>query len=151
EGRTKLTVVAPDQAGLLALIAGTLAAHQLQILTAQVYAHVDSAESTPVRGRIAVDVLYVTDAHGELCDDSMRWSQVRADLRDAVKDPEALERLLSRRRAHSGLEPRHRPAVKNRVELAGQDSNRETVIDVFCEDRMGTLHTIAKTLTEQGL
>lgn len=175
EGRTKLTVAAPDQPGLLALIAGTLAAHSLQILTAQVfstqalapavrvdpatppedeaeaYAHVDSSPGAPAAGQIALDVLYVTDAHGELCDDPQRWTAVRADLRDVVRGGKNVETLLSRRRPSSRLELRHRPAVKNRVELAREDSNRETVIDVFCEDRMGTLYTIAKTLMEQGL
>lgn len=172
---TKLTVVCPDQPGLLSLIAGTLAAHRLQILSAQVfsteplpeaepvqadlpptgeaeaYAHVDSKDAAPAPGRMALDVLFVTDEHGNLCDDPDRWAAVRADLRAVIRGDRDVDSLLRRRLDDSRLEERHRPPVKNRVEVSREDSNFETVIDVFCEDRLGTLYAIAKTLTAQGL
>lgn len=177
DGTTKLTVVCPDRPGLLALIAGTLAAHSLQIVGAQVYSpralqssarppaapaparddevevyrHFASTEDAPVTGYIALDVLFVTDAYGKLCDDHHRWNAVREDLQGVLAEKRQVESLLARRRGTSGIDERHRPAVKTRVTVVGEDSNQETVIDVFCEDRIGTLYTLANTLAEQGL
>lgn len=177
---TKLTVSCPDRPGLLALLAGTLAAHRLQILSAQVfsvdalpaaefheevepaitgdldpdpsaYDHLEPAKEPPRAGRIALDVLFVTDEHGQLCDDPDRWAEVRADLRRVILGDQDVEGLLRRRLGGSRLAARHRPAVKTEVSVAREDSNRETVIDVFCEDRLGVLYTIAKTFMAEGL
>ncbi len=175
EGTTKLTVVCPDRPGLLALIAGTLAAHSLQIIGAQVYSpralessapvatftkeddvedynHFGSTDDLqPVAGFIALDVLFVTDVHGELCDDARRWNAVREDLRAVLTEEVQVESLLARRRSGSAIDERHRPEVQTRVTVVAEDSNQETVIDIFCADRIGTLYTLASTLAEQGL
>jgi UTP:GlnB (protein PII) uridylyltransferase len=44
----------------------------------------------------------------------------------------------------------HRPAVKTEVELVG-GVGEEVVLDVFCEDHVGVLWIIAKTLVAHGL
>jgi [protein-PII] uridylyltransferase len=181
---TKLTISCPDRPGLLALLAGTLAAHRLQILSAQVfsvdplpagafsapvepsvtddldpdaseppadYDHLAQAPEAPRMEKIALDVLFVTDEQGQLADDPGRWAEVRADLLSVISGAEDVEALQRRRQGGSRLAPRHRPAVKTEVSVAREDSNRETVIDVFCEDRIGVLYTIAKTFMAEGL
>ena len=40
--------------------------------------------------------------------------------------------------------------MKTRVSLAPEDSRHESVLDVFCEDRIGALYTIARVFSEQG-
>lgn len=186
EGVSKLTVVCPDRRGLLALIAGVLAANDLSILSASVFSVEALVEPGPpelkrgassgngersraprpeARERdpggvehipgptdrtIALDVLYVTDARGEICHDSDRWDRVRRDLeRILVHGVDADPLILPRVWRPAGLRP-HRPAVKTEVELVDGVGD-EVVIDVFCEDHVGILFIIARTLAGLGL
>lgn len=173
EGVSALTVVAADRPGLLAVLAGVLAAHDLSIVNASVF----SVESHPHLGperqadpemsvslrdfhirpdaaalapRIALDVLRVTDASGHLADDSERWHRVRSDLEALLMDgADAEAELAPRIWRTKGLRP-PRPAVKTEVELVGGQGD-DVVIDVFCEDHVGVLWVIARTLAEHRL
>lgn len=140
EGSTRLTVVCPDRPGLLALLAGTVAANRMFILSAQIF----SIEE------LAVDVLYLKDEAGGLCDDPARWEQVRADLSAVLAGEASVAKLLDRVRG-STLSARPKPAVKTEIVVANDVSKTETVVDVFCQDRMGALYTIAQALADAGL
>ena len=173
EASTKLTVVCSDRPGLLATLAGTLAANRLQIQEAQVFSieqlaqDADPAIGNPPpgytyelmtlgegaasRGRVAVDVLYVRDENDRLCDDPVRWAQLKADLREVVREESTVAKLLEQRRLGSGLGIRHQPAVKTEVVVSNSDSGSETIIDVFGRDELGILYRVAKALADEGL
>jgi [protein-PII] uridylyltransferase len=167
---TELTIACPDRPRLLALLAGTLAANSLQILSAQIF----SIDALPERfrdpgaaspsadydligsagrwlGRIALDVLYVKDADGRICDDPVRWDRVRDDLKRVFLGEDEVEELIDARVRGSTLGHRHRPEVETKLVIANDASDTETVIDVFCQDHLGALYTISKALSDQGL
>lgn len=216
EGTTKLTIVCPDRPGLLALLAGTLAANRLQILSAQIFSMdpmspatldggpggAESAGARPAvqpggapgvlgpgvpgldpggparpgdderlaydlipslpsrraalaegapRERVAVDLMFLKDENGELCDDPERWARVRRDLEAIMLGGGDVGALLDQRVKGSTLKQRMRPAVKTEIVIANDVSKTETVIDVFCLDRLGVLYTIARALADAGL
>jgi [protein-PII] uridylyltransferase len=198
EGTTKLTIVCPDRPGLLALLAGTLAANRLQILSAQIFSldrmrlpaapaeraagppaidegdlaasrRIGAALETPAggddgltydivaaqgrapSGSIAVDVLFLKDENGEICDDPERWARVRADLSLVMMGQGDVDKLLDARVRGSTLKQRIKPEVKTEIVIANEVSKTETVIDVFCQDRLGALYTIARAFAHAGL
>ena len=173
EGTTRLTVMCPDRPGLLALLAGTLAANRLQILSAQIFS-VERGESAPgdavdsetgVSGtydivgasldrreeELALDVLHVVDHHGGPCDDPARWKAVREDLERVLFGGADVDRLVAERNPPSGLEVRARPPVPVEVRFDSDDGEGETIVDVFGPDRLGALYRIAKAMADAGL
>ncbi len=167
---TELTIACPDRPRLLASLAGALAANSLQILSAQVFSvdalperfHDDSGstaasdyeligEGARWLGKIALDVLYVKDADGRICDDPGRWDHVRRDLESVFQGGADVEALIDARVRGSTLAQKHRPEVETKLVIVNDASATETVIDVFCQDHLGALHTIAKALSDQGL
>ncbi len=166
EGTTKLTVASPDRPGLLALLAGTLAAHRLQILSAHIFSvalvpglaeaglgtETDATYfvvpgDTPPATTGALDVLYLTGEDGQLMDDPGRWAQVMKDLQAVLLNGKDLRTLLPR----SALEPRPRPFVRTEIQPHPDLSATETIVDVFCPDRLGVLYQIARTFGAHGL
>ena len=168
EDTTRLTVVTRDHPGLLAEVSGVLAAHGIGILSASIfslqpyvdpdgpklpaddvpYQHVGNGTERPER--IALDVLYVKNQAGRIADDSKRWEQIRGSLHEVVLERGELVSVLRARR-RSGLVARHRPTVATKVIISNRDSRTETVVDVFGQDHLGALHTIAQALAAQGL
>lgn len=173
EDSTKLTVVCPDRPGLLAMLAGALAANRLLIQEAQVFSIEELPQDAdpalgnpppgyaydlmtldhrdPRRGRIAVDVLYVRGENDALCDDPARWARLKADLREVVQGDLTVSKLFEERVFDSGLGVRHKPAVKTEVMVSNADSRSETIIDVFGRDQLGILFRVAKALADEGL
>lgn len=170
DGLSELTLVCPDQPGLLALVAGVLAVHDLSVLSASVFSlglpneapdpPPSCIEGTagdfvlvpdvPAEGTLALDVMRVTDASGTLCDSAERWARVRRDLQAVFVDGADPSEVIARRIWRtSGIEP-HRPAVKTEVEVVREQGD-EVVIDVFCEDDVGVLYLIARTLADFDL
>ncbi|MBK8013261.1 MAG: [protein-PII] uridylyltransferase [Deltaproteobacteria bacterium] len=148
EEATELTVACPDRPGLLALFAGTLSAHRFRILSAQVF----SLEK-PGDGRVALDVIHVRDDGGREADSARRWPLVRRDLEDFVLGHEDVRAFVRARVLGGGggglLRPR--PLVRTEVYISNSISKTETVIDVFCQDQLGVLYTIARVLADEGL
>lgn len=176
ENTTRLTVVCPDRPGLLALLSGTLAANGLQILSAQGFSissassAPDGFESTPTpsmdasgthdlvgsaphrtEDRLVLDVLYVTDEQGALCEDADRWARFRADLEDVIFGGKDVGVLFDQRRPVPSIAPRARPDVGVEVQFSNDESPTETVIDVFGPDGLGALYRIAAALADAGL
>ncbi|HUJ58227.1 MAG TPA: ACT domain-containing protein [Kofleriaceae bacterium] len=148
KGHSELAIVAPDQPGVLAALAGALTANRIDVLGA-VLGHVD------LEGRrLALDVFYVRDLKGAaIADDDPRWSKLAADLRALLvpaPDPAAVAQLIARRRPKSGLPERVTPGVVTEIRLH-DDSTRATIIEVFTRDRVGVLYAITHTLAELGL
>jgi len=148
-GHSEISVVAPDDPGVLAAIAGAFTAYRVDVLGA-VLGHVDLPG-----GRRVLDLFYVRDMkRTAIPEDDPRWAKVLADLRELLDggppDPAGVVSLIARRRPPSGLPPRHTPGVITEIRLL-DDSPAATIVEVFTRDRVGVLHAITQTLAELGL
>ncbi len=148
KGHSELALVAPDAPGVLAAIAGALAAHRVDVLGA-------------VLGRVEVDagarrrrVLRPRpQGRGDRRRRRERWSRLLADLRELLAGPGdtgGVAKLMARRRPPSGLPPRVTPRVATEIRLH-DDSTRATIVEVTTRDRVGVLHAITQTFAELGL
>jgi [protein-PII] uridylyltransferase len=152
KGHSELAIVAPDEPGVLAAIAGALTANRVDVLGA-VLGH---AEAAPGR-RLVLDVFYVRDLKGDaIPDDDARWARLSSDLRELIARPSgapdvsAVADLIARRRPRSGLPKRITPGVPTEIRLH-DDSTQATIVEVFTRDRAGVLYAITHTLAELGL
>jgi [protein-PII] uridylyltransferase len=137
---TNVVVAAQDRPGLLSVLSGVFALHNVSVLDGRFYTRTDG---------VIVDSFHVEDALGGTIDDQ-RWARVQADMTRAVSGELPLEDLL-RQKAHAY---RHRAAagsvpVKVLVDTAASDSF--TVVEIHCADRVGRLHDLARSLFELGL
>src|SRR5262249_50416881 len=136
-GASDLVVITRDVAGLFALIAGTLAAHDVNIRSAQIETRADG---------VAVDTFHVNDAAGEAIRDERRWDRVTGALRRALRGELSIEEQFAAR-------PRGLPALAGpvRVTLDNSLSDTHTVVEVKAPDRVGRLSGITRALAGQGL
>ncbi|WNG27215.1 [protein-PII] uridylyltransferase [Cystobacter fuscus] len=138
-GSSELTLAARDRPGLLALLAGVLSAHRIDILSARIVSTSDG---------LALDVFDVRPPQGQRLERS-RWRQARADLLRVLTGAASIEEVLRRRRSGS-LPQRHLPPVAPRVTVDNRASRDFSVVDVLARDRVGLLHAIASALTRSG-
>src|SRR6266545_4095897 len=87
---SELVIATRDVPGLFSLIAGTLAAHGVNILSAQIHTRADG---------IAIDTFQVNDPLGEPVTEEARWRRTLDALRKVIAGEEAVEALLAKRRA----------------------------------------------------
>ncbi|RMG45331.1 MAG: ACT domain-containing protein, partial [Acidobacteria bacterium] len=145
ESCTELTLCTRDRVGLFALIAGTLTAQGLNILSADLYTREDD---------IVIDTFKVCEVSGHRPVRPEWQSKVERHLRDAMIgrfDVAAAvqiwrAKVAHRRRGHAA----HRPAPIV-VRFDSTASATSTVIEVKAEDEPGLAYTIASTLTALGL
>src|SRR5437667_423949 len=139
-GSSDLVVVTPDVPGLFALIAGTLAAHGVNIISAQIATRADG---------VAIDTFQVNDPTGEAVTSAAQWGRTLAALAAVLTHEQSVDGLLERRRAGGRATPpgeaRPKIAVDNRL------SDEYTVIEVKCPDRLGLLYLITRTLSALDL
>jgi len=139
-GFSGLVVVTRDHPGLFSLIAGTLAANAINILSAQIYTRADG---------VAVDTFQVNDAHGEAVMDEFRWGRFLQDLRQVLEGSVSVDTLLELRQ---GQRQKAEPvAGAAKVAVDTQLSDHYTVIEVKCLDRIGVLYRITRTLAQERL
>ena len=151
KGHSELAIVAPDQPGVLASIAGALTANRVDVLGA-VLGHVDLPGGPPLQ-RLLLDVFFVRDLKGEaIPDDDPRWARLAGDLRALLAGQPTTEvaELIARRRPKSGLPARVTPGVATEIKLH-DDSTQATIVEVATRDRVGLLHAITQTLADLGL
>lgn len=132
----EVTVVAPDRPGLLAVVAGTLALHRLDVRSASVFP----------REATAVTVFRVAPRFGSLPD----WTLVQGDLRRALEGELDLAAVLATREAayapRAGL-----PRAPAQVRIVDDASDRATIVEVHAADAIGVLTRIAGALAAAGL
>jgi [protein-PII] uridylyltransferase len=130
-----VTVIAPDREGLLALSAGVLALHRLDVRAASVF----------TRGATAVTVFRVSPRFGLMPD----WSVVLGDLRHVLDGSLPLEERLAKREA---AYPRPVvPLAPSTVRLVDDASETSTVVEVRAPDELGVLHRICTVLSSHHL
>jgi len=138
-GSSDLVVVTRDLPGLFSLIAGTLAAHGVNIMSAQIATRADG---------IAIDTFQVNDPTGEAITAPGQWARVLDALRTVLAGEQSVEALLGRRRA-AGRVTAAAPTPP-RVSVDNSLSDELTVVEVKCADRLGLLYLITRTLSSLG-
>ncbi len=135
-----LSLAAADRPGLFWRVAGTLALHGLDVLSARV----GSAD-----GGVAVEEFRVEPVFGGTPD----WVKVEADLRRVLAGRLSLEaRLADRSKAYAGRTklPSATPA-RTHVLVDNDASDAATVVEVRAPDRIGTLYRITRALSDLEL
>jgi [protein-PII] uridylyltransferase len=136
-GSSDLVVVTRDLPGLFSLIAGTLAAHGVNIMSAQIATRADG---------VAIDTFQVNDPVGEAITSQASWARVRDALRAVVTGEQSVESLLERRRSTGRAAP-----GPPKIVIDNTLSDEYTVVEVKCPDRLGLLHLITRTMSSLGL
>ncbi|HEX9243580.1 MAG TPA: [protein-PII] uridylyltransferase [Anaeromyxobacter sp.] len=148
-GHTEVAITARDRPGLLATIAGVLAAHRIDIQHAEVF----STSRDPELGWLAGLALDVFELRGpeEGPVEPARWRAARDDLARVLSGAESLDALMARRLRASSLPQKPLPRVATKVVIDNDSARSHSVVDVFCADRVGLLHTLSRTFFDLGL
>ena len=135
-----VTVVAPDRPGLFWRVAGTLALHGLDVVSARAWSSPDG---------FAIERFRVQSVFGRTPD----WAAVESDLNRVLAGRLSLEARLADRARDYASSPRPPSAAPARVEVSvdNEASDSATVIEVRAPDRIGTLYRITKALAELEL
>jgi [protein-PII] uridylyltransferase len=135
-----VTLVAPDRPGLFCRVAGTLALHGLDVLSARAWSSPDG---------LAISRFRVQSLFGRPPD----WPAVEGDLRRALTGRLSLEARLADRARDYAAASRPPAAAPARVEVTidNDASDLATVVEVRAPDRIGTLYRITKALAELDL
>ncbi len=139
-GSSELVVVTRDVPGLFSLIAGTLAAQGINILSAQIHTRADG---------IVIDTFQVNDPFGEAVTEEARWRRTLEALRRVLRGEVSVDDLLARRRG--GHPAPETVAGPPKISLDNQLSDTHTVLEVKCPDRVGLLYVITRTLSDHAL
>ena len=140
---SEFTVVTRDRPGLFAMITGVLLAQDLNILTASI---------NTSRAGIALDIFRIS--HGEQPEITLRparWQRVIETLPKVLAGEQEVEDLVAAARQASPLARKYVPRVPTNIDIDNQISDHFTVLDVYTQDRVGLLFTIANTLYHLGL
>ncbi len=140
-GATTCVVAAPDRTGLLATVAGALAAHGVEVLSAKGWSSDDG---------LAVEEFHIERRLGG----EPPWGRIETDLRRALTGEIDLdERLTERARVYAGAVKRvsAAPAAPPEVIIDHHASATSTLIEVRAPDSVGVLFRVATTLASLGL
>jgi [protein-PII] uridylyltransferase len=135
-------VVTQDQPGLFSLIAGTLAAHGVNIISAQISTRADG---------IAIDTFQVNDPTGEAVTSPAQWSRTLDVLRAVLAGEESVAASLERRRQRSGRAAAPQAYSGPKIAMDNRLSDAATVLEIKCPDRLGLLYLITRTLAALGV
>jgi len=144
---TELTVCTRDRHALCADIAGALAAHGIEILSAELNTREDG---------IALDVFMLREASTQHAIDMQRYPAIERSLRKAIAGESDIAALVERWRT------RNAPRKRNAVGIAGmrnlpqvgcdnEASQSSTMIEVRAVDEPGLAYKIASALAALGL
>ena len=139
---TELTICARDRHGLCADIAGALAAHGIEILSAELNTREDG---------IALDVFMLREASTHHAIDMHRYPAIERSLRKAIAGESDVAALVERWRTRNA--PRKRNAVSHagarnlpQVACDNDASQSSTLIEVHALDEPGLAYRIASAL-----
>ena len=140
----EIVVVSGDRSGLLADLTAVFAAHDLSILTAQLYTRRRKS------GDEVFDVFWV-----KIGDDTPLPARLAEALREDIihrlTNRVSAQDLIARQSTPPPWSIRPGPEVATHISVDNNASARYTVLDVFTRDRAGLLHEIARTLHELDL
>ncbi len=139
---TELTVCTRDRRGLCGDIAGTLASHGIEILSAELNTREDG---------VALDVFMLREAATHHAIDVHRYPAIDRALRKAIAGESDIAALVERWRIRNA--PRNRTAINHRhqrnlpqVASDNEASQASTLIEVRAIDEPGLVYKIASAL-----
>jgi [protein-PII] uridylyltransferase len=140
-GKATCVVAAPDRTGLLATVAGALAVHGVEVLSAKGWSSDDGVaiEEFRIERRLGGDP---------------PWARIEADLRGALAgETDLAARLRERARVYAGAARRvsAAPAAPADVLIDQHASANATLIEVRAPDSVGALYRVATTIASLGL
>ncbi|HEY3132474.1 MAG TPA: [protein-PII] uridylyltransferase [Acidobacteriota bacterium] len=142
---SRLIVCTRDSAGLFARLAGTLTAHGINILSADLYTREDG---------IVIDTFKVCEVGVHQSVPEERWPVIAESLKGAIEGnydvPAAVEKWLARSTRRIKRQSGRRP-IRPSVYFDSEASATSTVIEVRAEDEPGLAYKIAHTLASLGL
>lgn len=142
EGYTEMLLLTRDRPGLFAAVAGLLAAHRINVLSAVLNTRTDGW---------VVDVFHVALPPGEPRDHGPRWERWREELAELLAGSGELPPLEPRRLGGPARPRGTTSPVRTSVSVDNDASARFTVVDLSGPDRLGLLYDVARALAEQGL
>jgi [protein-PII] uridylyltransferase len=144
---TELTICVRDRHGLCADVAGALAAHGIEILSAELNTREDG---------IALDVFMLREASTQQAIDPERYPAIERSLRKAIAGESNIAAMVERWRTRNA--PRKRTGhsyapVRNLPQVAcdNEASQWSTLIEVHAMDEPGLVYKIASALAALGL
>jgi [protein-PII] uridylyltransferase len=139
-GFSEFILCTTDRHGLYASVAGTLAAHDINILGSHVYTS---------RSGLALEVYRVTTPSGGETAREQTWSDFQKSLEALLGGNIDVDALLRRRGRSVGVtrSPKRMPGS---VTIANDDSDFYTIADITADDRLGLLHDLTRVIAEHG-
>lgn len=137
-----VTICTLDMPGLFSKITGVMAASGLNIVDAQLYTRKDGT---------VLDILTVNDPFARFAEDGKRWGVFEEEMTSVIEGRVSVDAILARKTAPPAIKGKARPKHPAVVEIDNLISDTHTVIDIFANDRIGLLYTIASTLAGLGL
>jgi [protein-PII] uridylyltransferase len=135
-GTFEVTFLARDRAGLFSDVAGVMALHNINILSARIYTWRDGT---------AVDIFTVTPPLDPLRTEEI-WQRIKGDLAEAFVGRLPLSERLQQKAEPSIISGRKTPSRQPHVHVDNDSSDFFTLIEVFADDRIGLLYRITHTL-----
>jgi [protein-PII] uridylyltransferase len=136
-----LRIATPDRRGLFASIAGTLALHGIDVVSAEAWTSVDG---------IAIDQFQIVPPRSGV----PNWQRIQHDLADVIAGKtDIVARLAARIRTYHRAHRRAVAAVPPRLEvlISNDASDSTTMIDVRAPDAQAVLYRLSSTLAARGL
>jgi [protein-PII] uridylyltransferase len=138
-GYSEVLVCAPGAPGRFTNVVGTLTAHGINILSAQLFSRADG---------VMIRAFQVSDGRGAALEDETAWRRFAQELRGVILGQVNVRELIKARRRDILAKPLPRGReIQTRVEFDNLVSDRYTVIDIRAQDRLGLLYVIASTLS----
>jgi len=149
QGRAfQVSIAALDRPGLFAVMAGVLALHDLNILSAEVLTW--QTGSAGPGASLAVDVFLVQEPAAGLCPDDL-WDRVKRAVSYALTGKLSLEYRLEQKRSSPLAAPSRAPKSRRKVRVDNEQSDFFSLVEVAAPDRLGLLHDLALTLCAHDL
>ena len=137
DGCMNTTVVVADRAGLLATLAGAFTVCGVDVIEAHVFGTTDG---------LALDVFEVVDTHGRLADSRDPLDRtIEAALAGSL---DLDTRVAERTRAYARPDD---PRVPTLVDIRGDESPSDTIVEVHADNSVGLLYRLAKTFVAHGV
>ncbi len=137
----QLTFIAKDRPGIFFHVAGVLALHNINVLSANIYTW---------RNGIAIDLFNVSCPLDPLRVEET-WFRIREDLKASLAGKLIIEDKLKQKRSALDLSSKHLPTRPPKVIVDNQSSDFFTIIEIYAHDRVGLLYLITHAMFELGL
>jgi [protein-PII] uridylyltransferase len=139
-GFSEFILCTTDRHGLYASVAGTLAAHDINILGSHVYTG---------RSGLALEVYRVATPSGGETAREQTWSDFQGSLAALLSGNMDVDALLRRRGRSVGV-TRSPMRVPGSATITTDDSDFYTIADIVANDRLGLLHDLTRVIAEHG-